>query len=58
MSRDIPFDENAKCDRCEKVGSFDLMGDHLCPDCIAVDEQGGACVKEGENKERKTDAIK
>jgi len=33
MSREVPFDEAAKCDECGKIGAYDFMGDLLCPEC-------------------------
>jgi len=35
MSRDVPFDEKAKCDSCGEVGAYDFLGDVLCPTCAA-----------------------
>lgn len=32
-SRNVPFDENAKCDDCGAKGAFDFMGDFLCTEC-------------------------
>ena len=34
MSREVPFDMNAKCDMCGCVGAWDFMGDYLCADCF------------------------
>jgi len=34
MSRDVPFDENAICDECGKIGCYDFMGDFYCPECV------------------------
>lgn len=34
--REVPFDEDEKCDRCGAVGAFDFMGDLLCPSCAEV----------------------
>jgi len=34
MTRDVPFDENAMCDICGKLGAFDFMGDFFCSECI------------------------
>lgn len=36
MSRDIPFDKNAKCDWCGAKGAFDFMGDFICPNCAVT----------------------
>ena len=33
MSKDVPYEENEKCDVCGKVGAYDFMGDCLCPEC-------------------------
>lgn len=30
MTRDIPFEEGARCDVCGRMGAFDFMGDYLC----------------------------
>lgn len=40
--RDIPFDENAKCDECGKTGAYDFMGDLLCSECFKkyVEKEG------------------
>lgn len=35
MSRDIPFYEDSVCDNCGNSGSWDFMGDNLCPQCVA-----------------------
>jgi hypothetical protein len=32
--REVPFDENEKCDICGKLGAFDFMGDLICDDCL------------------------
>jgi len=32
-SRDVPFEPEAVCDICGRVGAFDFMGDLLCPEC-------------------------
>ena len=34
MDRDYPYDDEALCDICGKIGSYDIMGDYLCEDCI------------------------
>lgn len=39
MSREVPFDEAAKCDCCGKTGAFDFMGDLLCAECTEAIEQ-------------------
>jgi len=31
--REVPFDEDATCDGCGKIGAFDFMGDFYCPKC-------------------------
>ena len=31
--RTVPFDDEAICDICGKVGAYDFMGDLLCPEC-------------------------
>lgn len=33
MSRDVPFDREAICDECGKIGAYDFMGDYLCSEC-------------------------
>jgi len=33
MGRDVPYDKDAICDNCGKVGAFDFMGDYLCEIC-------------------------
>lgn len=50
-SREVPFDENAKCDVCGQLGAFDFMGDLICPKCAeeARDREGAgppSCVHE------------
>ena len=35
MDREVPFDEEAKCDNCGKLGAFDFMGDFICEDCLS-----------------------
>ena len=35
MSREVPFEPDAICDACGVTGAYDLMGDHLCPSCLA-----------------------
>lgn len=32
-NRDVPFDDEAKCDSCGQLGAYDFMGDYLCPNC-------------------------
>jgi len=44
MSRDVLYNEKAKCDRCGEKGAFDFMGDLLCPDCLTIDEDGNTMV--------------
>ena len=34
MSREIPFNEKAKCDTCGKFGAFEVMGDYFCEKCM------------------------
>ena len=46
MSRDIPYNPNAVCDRCGAKGAYDFMGDYYCPDCLTADEDGNTVVKE------------
>lgn len=38
-SREVPFSKDAQCDLCGAVGTFDFIGDLLCPKCAeeAVD---------------------
>jgi hypothetical protein len=33
MSREVPFDKDAKCDECGAVGAYDFMGDYACQAC-------------------------
>lgn len=33
VSRDIPFERNATCDNCGRIGAFDYMGDYWCGAC-------------------------
>lgn len=33
--RTVPFDEFAICDTCGKIGSFNIMGDFYCAECLA-----------------------
>lgn len=33
-SRQIPFDEEERCDGCGAIGAYDFMGYCYCPDCI------------------------
>lgn len=33
--RDVPFDPDAVCDICQRVGAYDFMGDLLCPECAS-----------------------
>lgn len=35
MSREVPFEPEAVCDICGRVGAYDFMGDLLCPACFA-----------------------
>lgn len=35
MDREIPFEKDAKCDVCGKMGAFDFMGDYICEKCFA-----------------------
>ncbi len=39
MSRDIPFDENAVCESCCKMGAYDFMGYELCVECAFPDRK-------------------
>ena len=43
MSRTIPFDKQAECDVCHRLGAYDFMGDFVCPACYDkdVDEHYG-----------------
>lgn len=34
MDREIPFEKDAKCDVCGKMGAFDFMGDYICERCL------------------------
>jgi len=34
MSREVPFDKDASCDRCGNVGAWDFMGDYYCDECV------------------------
>lgn len=44
MSREVPFDEQAKCDNCGGVGAFDFMGDLLCPVCADAANDDEDCI--------------
>jgi len=35
MNRDVPYDEDAKCDDCGNMGAYDFMGDYICEECVA-----------------------
>lgn len=35
MNRDIPYEENEKCDVCGQKGAFDFMGDFICEKCLS-----------------------
>ncbi len=43
MSRDVPYDENEKCDICGKEGAFDFMGDFLCENCLESIKEATPC---------------
>lgn len=45
MSRTVPLDEDAACDRCGKAGALDFMGDYFCNDCLSEDRDGYLTVK-------------
>jgi DNA-directed RNA polymerase subunit RPC12/RpoP len=32
--RELEFVPGVACDRCGLLGSWDVMGDYLCPDCM------------------------
>jgi len=34
MTREVPFDAEATCDRCGVKGAFDFMGDCICLECV------------------------
>ena len=50
MSRDVPYDENEKCDICGKKGAFDFMGDFICENCISkcIDSEDELVCEEDE----------
>ena len=33
MTREVPFDKDAKCDVCGSRGAYDFMGDYFCAHC-------------------------
>jgi hypothetical protein len=35
MNREIPYNEDVKCDICGKQGAFDFMGDLICVECAS-----------------------
>lgn len=49
MSRDVPFNQKASCDRCNAIGAYDFMGDYVCQACLdrppvwSVDDNTGPC---------------
>lgn len=42
--RIVPFDKDAICDECGKLGAFDFMGDYYCDECASK------LIQEEENK--------
>jgi len=36
MNREVPYDDNLKCDLCHKQGAYDFMGDFICADCMDI----------------------
>jgi len=34
MGRDVPFNDNAKCDIYGEMGAYDIMGDLCCIKCL------------------------
>ena len=40
MGREIPYDENLKCDICGQLGAMDFMGDYICVGCLICDKDG------------------
>jgi len=32
-SRDVPFDEEERCDVCGTQGAYDFYGDYFCGEC-------------------------
>lgn len=38
MSREVPYEEETKCDKCGRTGAYDFMGDFLCGRCIYDNE--------------------
>lgn len=39
MSRDVPFNPNAKCDTCGRIGAYDFMGDYICTKCSKIPKE-------------------
>ena len=42
MSREVPFEPEARCDNCGTYGAYDFMGDYLCAECAAEAEDKSA----------------
>ena len=40
MSRDVPYEADAICDRCGAKGATDYMGDYFCHKCVGPDKDG------------------
>lgn len=38
--RTVPFDAEAVCDKCGKLGAFDVIGDNYCAECLATKTAG------------------
>ena len=36
---EVPYRPGAVCDVCGKTGSYDFMGDYICPSCAAESDE-------------------
>ncbi len=51
MDRTVPYDEHQKCDECGNLGSWDFMGDSICPECLGKIKAAKALKQAIESKD-------
>ena len=55
MNREIPYEENEKCDVCGQEGAFDFMGDFVCAKCLAKIRHEQRILKNEQKQKTKPD---
>lgn len=51
MSNNLEFEPDIACDLCGEIGSYDVMGDYICPFCLQATADAEGMLEEMQNEQ-------